>query len=355
MDIEGAPNDAPPVNPGARLRAARERAGWSVEQVAQRLRLSPAQIVALESGRREDLPPAAYVRGYLRSYAQLLGLDPQEFAKARVAEEGAPPPLPAAHAPTPTSRARFGPILYGLFLVGIVAGVMIWHTHGHKHQTARMAGAAAAPVTGVLPPRLTNLTAMRNRSGELRTFPLRAPADIGLPAPQAAPRAPISRPRPTPARVAPAAAARVTTPPRGPIAHPAAPTGPAALAAVPQRPVSHARLQAAPARVPAPAVASQSPAVPSPGGLVSLPQGHRYVGLRIGAGDAPLRVLVRDARGVRLMAGRIAPHRAVYLMGRPPFRLILSGSRGVAVRVGGHAIALPSTHRGHNLRVTVGP
>ncbi len=86
-----------------------------------------------------------------------------------------------------------------------------------------------------------------------------------------------------------------------------------------------------------------------------MPLGHRYVGLRISASDAPVRVLVRDARGTRLMAGRIAVGHTVYLMGRAPFRLTLSRSRGVVVRVGGRAVALPNAQPGQSLQVTVDP
>ncbi len=348
MDIEDPANGEAPVSPGARLRAARERAGWSVEQVAQRLRLSSSQITAIESGRREDLPPAAYVRGYLRSYAQLLGLDPQEFAKARASDDGAPPPLPAAHAPVPAAGMRLGPALYGLFLVAVVVGVVVWHAHERKRGVARAPSQAAAPMTGVLPPRLTNLTAMRNRSGELRTFPLGMPT-TGKPA---APGLP-----PKPARRPPVLLAQTPIHPRAPAVPRATPARPpAAAVAVRKGHVAPARRKAAMRPLSRPASASRPPiAVPGPGGLVSLPQGRRYVGLQISTDDAPVRVSVRDASGTRLMAGRIAVGRTINLIGRPPFRVTLSRSRGVEVKAGGHVIALPRARQGRNLRVTVNP
>ncbi|WP_297389520.1 helix-turn-helix domain-containing protein [Acidiferrobacter sp.] len=358
MGIEDPASGEAPVNPGARLRAARERAGWSVEQVAQRLRLSPSQIVAIESGRREDLPPAAYVRGYLRSYAQLLGLDPQEFAKARASDEGAPPPppLPAAHAPVPAVGMRLGPALYGLFLVAVVAGVVVWHAHEHKSGVVQAPSQAAAPVTGVLPPRLTNLTAMRNRSGELRTFPLGVPA-ANEPSSPLASSAPHLRQKPAPTGLPPVVLAQAPIHPRAPALPQAAPARrPAATVTVRKGHVAHVQRKAAISPASMPASASRPPiAVPSPGGLVSLPQGRRYVGLQISTGDAPVRVTVRDASGTRLMAGRIAVGHTINLIGRPPFRLTLSRSRGVEVKAGGHVIALPRAHQGRNLRVTVNP
>lgn len=61
---------------GARLAAAREEAGLSVGEMAGRLRLHVNQVRALESGDLTHLPETAYVRGFVRSYARALNLDP---------------------------------------------------------------------------------------------------------------------------------------------------------------------------------------------------------------------------------------------------------------------------------------
>ena len=61
---------------GARLAAAREDAGLSVGEMAGRLRLHVNQVRALESGDLTHLPETAYVRGFVRSYARALNLDP---------------------------------------------------------------------------------------------------------------------------------------------------------------------------------------------------------------------------------------------------------------------------------------
>jgi cytoskeleton protein RodZ len=71
------PADAPPPAAfGARLKWERERAGLSVGDVATRLRLHVNQVRALEDENLKALPEAAYVRGFLRSYARALDLDP---------------------------------------------------------------------------------------------------------------------------------------------------------------------------------------------------------------------------------------------------------------------------------------
>jgi len=82
VDLTGAgtvaaEGDAPAerdVDPGG-LRARREAAGMSIEEVASALRLAPRQVAALESGDWGSLPGMAFVRGALRSYGRLLGHD----------------------------------------------------------------------------------------------------------------------------------------------------------------------------------------------------------------------------------------------------------------------------------------
>ncbi len=60
--------------PGPALAKAREGLGLTHEEVAEHLRLAPRQVQALESDDYDHLPGPTYVRGYLRSYAELVGL-----------------------------------------------------------------------------------------------------------------------------------------------------------------------------------------------------------------------------------------------------------------------------------------
>lgn len=354
------------MNPGERLRAARERAGWSLEHVALQLRLSPNQVEALESGRRENLPPAPYVRGYLRSYAQLLGLDPQEFAKAREGEaQGA---LRRPKTVEPVRQLPSASILYGLFLVAVIVGLVIWHSHKARSLravTRAEAAAAASPRTGVLPPRLQSLAASGSGGGQLRTFPLQ-----GVGAPRTSLLAQHQAPRVRKGPASPAVA-----PPRAPgvqsTAPPVRPTP--ALIKQPVAAPSRARVKrkappmvrAHPPAAPPPVRSVQLPrvitvapaplAVPNPGGLISLPQGRRHVTLSIDARSRPVRVSIRDAKGVRLLATRIRAGHSVHVVGQAPFHVVLSHSHGVILRVGGRAVALPASPNGQSVRVKVDP
>lgn len=66
--------------PGQRLRKARELRGMTIEQVARELALTPRYVEAMESDAYKDLPEPAFVRGYMRRYAQLVKLSPDDIA-----------------------------------------------------------------------------------------------------------------------------------------------------------------------------------------------------------------------------------------------------------------------------------
>ncbi|MCB9947387.1 MAG: helix-turn-helix domain-containing protein [Rhodospirillaceae bacterium] len=72
------PDDAPV---GHILRAARERAGYSLSDVAEVLRIRRVFIEAIEDGRFEDLPGTTYAHGFVRSYAEVLELDADELVR----------------------------------------------------------------------------------------------------------------------------------------------------------------------------------------------------------------------------------------------------------------------------------
>ena len=61
---------------GQELRAARERAGLSIEQVADRTKIQPHKIEALEDANYEPLPHGIYLDGIVSAYAREVGIDP---------------------------------------------------------------------------------------------------------------------------------------------------------------------------------------------------------------------------------------------------------------------------------------
>lgn len=64
---------------GQHLRAAREVLGLGRDELAQRLKLRPDIVDAVESGQYAALGAPVFVRGYLRSYAGAVGIDAAEL------------------------------------------------------------------------------------------------------------------------------------------------------------------------------------------------------------------------------------------------------------------------------------
>lgn len=73
---------ADPSEVGATLRRAREARGASVQDCAAALRARVEQVADLEAGRLDGFGGEVYARGFLRSYARLLGLDPSDVLAA---------------------------------------------------------------------------------------------------------------------------------------------------------------------------------------------------------------------------------------------------------------------------------
>jgi cytoskeleton protein RodZ len=73
-------NSSPaPTSLGAILSAARTEKNWSIEYVAEYLKLSPKQIAFIESNDYSQLPTMVIVRGFVRSYIKMLKLDADQL------------------------------------------------------------------------------------------------------------------------------------------------------------------------------------------------------------------------------------------------------------------------------------
>lgn len=72
----------PVTSLGRTLREARERLGLSVADMAGQIKFATRQIEALEADDFQHLPEAAFLRGFVRSYAKILQLDAQTLLAA---------------------------------------------------------------------------------------------------------------------------------------------------------------------------------------------------------------------------------------------------------------------------------
>lgn len=131
---------------GTRLRQAREAAGLTFEDVGQRLRM-PVQVVkSLEQEQWQKLGAPVFVRGQLRSYARLLGVDVSELLEQAQVGPVVPPTL-VSHTHTPRARRIAENLGRRALYVGITAvlAVPVWFaTRGHFD------GAAPSPNTASL-------------------------------------------------------------------------------------------------------------------------------------------------------------------------------------------------------------
>ncbi|MDR6094811.1 MAG: RodZ domain-containing protein [Stenotrophomonas chelatiphaga] len=144
---------------GQRLRQAREAAGLTLDDVAQRLHM-PAQVVrSLEEEQWQRLGAPVFVRGQLRSYARLLGVDVGEVLEQAQVGPIVPPTL-VSHTHTPRARRIAESIGRRLLYVGITAAlaVPVWFaTRSHLDADGQGPSTASLDVipatVAVAPPR----------------------------------------------------------------------------------------------------------------------------------------------------------------------------------------------------------
>lgn len=95
---------------GTRFRLARESRNISLNQAEQDTRIRRKYLQALEDEDWASLPPAVYLKGFVRNYASYLGLDPTEALQLyhRLAG-GAATPRPTSKSPEEPTPQRLAP------------------------------------------------------------------------------------------------------------------------------------------------------------------------------------------------------------------------------------------------------
>ena len=249
LEFGGAFGPGPRETVADLLRHAREDFGQSLRNVAEVLRIRPAYLEALESGEFDQLPGTTYAVGFLRTYADYLGLDGEEMVERFKAETQA-----AAHRsklifPEPVAEGRIpggAIILVSVTLLAVAYGgwfylsqqgrnvadlIPTWPT---ESQTEGLGGTGNAQANGEPAEDASMVT---TASAQASTV---SPAEAESPAPVAAvPETPALE---TPAPAAPVPAAPV---PAAPVPEALAPETPASVVPPPSQ-VSEA-LEAAPA------------------------------------------------------------------------------------------------------------
>ncbi|MGB5948608.1 MAG: RodZ domain-containing protein [Parvibaculum sp.] len=118
---------------GAELRAARTRRGEDLRTIAQTLRIRREHLEALEEGRDAALPGRAYAIGFVRSYAEHLGLDSTHIVERYKVEldgnEEVREELPFPKLSRETRLPRGSLLIVGVVIAaGIYGGWLLTHS-----------------------------------------------------------------------------------------------------------------------------------------------------------------------------------------------------------------------------------
>jgi cytoskeleton protein RodZ len=253
---------------GRLLRDQREARGLGLAEIEKSLRIRRTNLEAIEEGRFDKLPGAAYIPAFLRAYAAHVGLDPEKVLTAYHLSGPVPIKRPLtlpADFPIVEKRAPIGlAVLTVLLVVG--AGYAAWHYLPREQ----------AVVAEKVPPVPDRLLASRpapsppTDAAPATTAPAASTAATPAPPPQEARSAPVTLPAEAwPARrdsVAPPTQPQTQAAPLAPpvvVAVPAPPPPPV-VTAIPA--IGQAQAAQPPAPVDPPRVTTQQPpaAVPAP-------------------------------------------------------------------------------------------
>ncbi len=141
---------------GRQLREARERTGRTIAEASAEARMPTRVLEALEAGDWARLGAPVFVRGQLRSYARLLGLDANAFVEEAEVAPARPVEL-ISHDHTPGWERFFSQlgskIVYVVMTAGLVIPVYMVATRSPvpEAQQAQLESAAGAPGAELMP------------------------------------------------------------------------------------------------------------------------------------------------------------------------------------------------------------
>jgi cytoskeleton protein RodZ len=112
---------------GERIRAARESRGLSLSDVGEQIRIRSVYLSAIEDENWNAIGAPVYIRGFLRTYARFLGIDPEEavaeFNRTQPQTSGPHVAGPRDSAAVEPSAARRSGLL--IWTAGVVAVLLI--------------------------------------------------------------------------------------------------------------------------------------------------------------------------------------------------------------------------------------
>jgi cytoskeleton protein RodZ len=174
---------------GEIIRRVREEVGYSLDDVAAEVKIKPQYLQAIEEGRYNDLPSRTHAIGFVRLYAQAVGLNGEEVV-TRFRNEGAknipPQKLQVRRVTAPVSESPLpGSALIALCLVLAVIVYFVGYTYVRAPVTAT----PMAPQPR--PPSLEERSADAPVAPSVTSAPSQAPASASVAAaPASTPESP---------------------------------------------------------------------------------------------------------------------------------------------------------------------
>jgi cytoskeleton protein RodZ len=121
---------------GAELRRQREELGLNLDEIAAGLRIKPVYLSAIEEGRIDGLPGAAYATGFVRAYGAYLGLDSLDISRRFKMAAARLNTKPALTFPTPSKeRSRPGGGTLALASILVICAYAVWYYFGAADQS----------------------------------------------------------------------------------------------------------------------------------------------------------------------------------------------------------------------------
>jgi cytoskeletal protein RodZ len=110
---------------GQRLRLAREAKGLTIADVAATTRISSRALRAIEQERFNELPGGIFRRTFVEAYAEAVGLDGADCARAYLATFEPPAPLSAEGDPLDWPRTTVA-LAVAIVLAVLLAGIVVF-------------------------------------------------------------------------------------------------------------------------------------------------------------------------------------------------------------------------------------
>jgi cytoskeleton protein RodZ len=144
---------------GFLLKEGRQEAGLSIKEVAERTCIRRTYLEALEADRFDLLPGEVYVHGFVRNFAEAIGLEAAPLlAQIRLQK---PPVMADEHGPVAAQKRRSGVLgwaLLALLIVAVAGGLLYgeWRAGASGQQVPAVSATEQAPLvvqdgTGAVP------------------------------------------------------------------------------------------------------------------------------------------------------------------------------------------------------------